>query len=99
MGNTDADNRELISANIIGTYNKQEAECKTTEDLDKKIDEGLTDKIKNLINDSQKMNDHYIVVKDKCKKDFENKREIEEHKRQLKNRPETRVEYQYYESE
>ena len=45
------------------------------------------------------MNDHYIVVKDKCKKDFENKREIEELKRQLKNRPETRVEYQYYESE
>ena len=99
MGNTDAENRELISANIIETYNKQEAECKTTEDLDKKIDEGLTDKIKNLINDSQKMNDHYIVVKDKCKKDFESKKEIEELKRQLNNRPETRVEYQYYESE
>lgn len=33
MGNDDAANREMISANVIETYNKQEAECKTKEDL------------------------------------------------------------------
>ena len=38
-------------------------------------------------------------MKDRCLKDFENKREIEELKERLKNRPTTRVEYQYYESE
>ena len=99
MGNDDAANREMISANVIETYNKQEAECKTKEDLGQKIDEGVTNKIKKLFKEDNNFHDHFIVVKDRCLKDFENKREIEELKERLKNRPTTRVEYQYYESE
>ena len=99
MGNDDAANREMISANVIETYNKQEAECKTKEDLGQKIDEGVTNKIKKLFKEDNNFRDHFIVVKDRCLKDFENKREIEELKERLKNRPTTRVEYQYYESE
>ena len=99
MGNDDAANREIISANVIETYNKQEAECKTKEDLGQKIDEGVTNKIKKLFKEDNNFHDHFIVVKDRCLKDFENKREIEELKERLKNRPTTRVEYQYYESE
>ena len=99
MGNTDAQNREMISANVIETFNKQEAKCETKEDLDKKIDEGLTNSIQNLIVNDEKMNDHFIVVKDKCLKDFETKKQIEELKKQLENKQTTRVEYKYYESE
>ena len=99
MGNTDAENREMISANVIETYNKQETECKTKEDLGQKIDEGVTDEIKKLFKEDNNFHDHFIVEKDRCLKDFENKREIEELKERLKNQPTTRVEYQYYESE
>ena len=96
MGNTDAENREMISSNIIQTYNACEAECKTVEDLNNKIEDGQTEKIKDLIKNKEEMKNHYTVEKERFMRYFETKLENEELKRKQQT-PEVR--YEYYESE
>ena len=97
MGN-DAEYREKISANVIATFNAKQDECKTSDDLIKEIDNGRTQEIKNLISKKESMQHHYFLVRDKCKNDFETKKELEELKERLKNKSSETVRYVYEES-
>ena len=93
MGN-DAEKREEIQKNIYETYNTCQHDCKTAEELIKKIDDGRTDKIKEYIEDKD-FNEYYNKEKNKVVKDFKYNKHMELFYQFLNERNTPKVEYIY----
>ena len=90
-----AKERGIILDNMKKTVESHTKECNSGEDLGKKIDAGLTDKIKKYIKDYESNKNYYNEKKDDFIKDFNKSKEIEELKRSLYSAPR---EYESYES-
>ena len=93
MGN-DAEKREEIQKNIYETYNTCQQDCKTAEELIKKINDGRTDKIKEYIEDKD-FNAYYNKEKNKVVKDFKYNKHMELFYQFLNERNTPKVEYIY----
>ena len=93
MGN-EAEKREEIQNNIYKTYNTYQHDCKTAEELIKKIDDGRTDKIKEYIEDKD-FNEYYNKEKNKVVKDFKYNKHMELFYQFLNERNTPKVEYIY----
>ena len=94
MGN-EAEKREEIQNNIYKTYNTYQHDCKTAEELIKKIDDGRTEKIKEYIYENKDFSSYYDKEKNKVVKDFKYNKHMELFYEFLKERNTPKVEYIY----